>query len=270
MGHKGRWWTIDDNVVKDVPALVRFVQLHTQAAQVHFVGHSMGGMILTGVMAQGGDTARRIRSCTLLGSGCYLKGRLHACQPWLLPGTAWPWRERMSLRDGSMSHGPILLLAASVGSLLHALPALAPACAAVLSSCSTTPRCLCLDAVRWHAGALSSCAAESTWSFGPAGSRWQLLLPLMGLSRLMYTVPSGQLLRWYSRLCLTRCALPLVDELYVWPANTDPQLARDMMARNFSNISVGVSGARAEPRASWLWRMLARAACMPCHACALW
>jgi alpha-beta hydrolase superfamily lysophospholipase len=80
MGQKGRWWTIDDNVSKDVPALVRFVQLHTQAAQVHFVGHSMGGMILTGVMAQGGDTARRIRSCTLLGSGCFLKGRLHACQ----------------------------------------------------------------------------------------------------------------------------------------------------------------------------------------------
>jgi hypothetical protein len=78
----------------------------------------------------------------------------------------------------------------------------------------------------------------------------------MGLSRLMYTVPSGQLLRWYSRLCLTRCALPLVDELYVWPANTDPQLARDMLARNFSNISVGVGGAGAAPRASWLWQLL--------------
>lgn len=145
MGRKGRWWTIDDNITKDVPALVSFVRLHTGCAQLHFVGHSMGGMILTGVMARNGPTAARVRSCTLLGSGCFLRG-----------------------------------------------------------------------------------------------SRWQLLLPLIGLTHLMYTVPSGLLLRWYSRLCLTRCALPAVDQLYVWPSNTDPQLLRDMFARNFSNISVGV------------------------------
>jgi hypothetical protein len=76
-----------------------------------------------------------------------------------------------------------------------------------------------------------------------AGSRWRLLLPLIGLTHLLYTVPSGALLRLYSRVFLSRLSLPLVDELYVWPANTDARLARDMMARNFSNISVGVGDA---------------------------
>jgi pimeloyl-ACP methyl ester carboxylesterase len=113
MGRKRRSWTIDDNITKDVPALVRFVRLHTGCAQVggvcgpraapcapapfaptrhasrraallaltwacgpqcHFVGHSMGGMVLTGIMARNEETAARIRSCTLLGSGCFLQG----------------------------------------------------------------------------------------------------------------------------------------------------------------------------------------------------
>jgi poly(3-hydroxyalkanoate) synthetase len=38
---RSRWWTIDDHVEKDVPAIIRFVLAETHAKQVHFLGHSM-------------------------------------------------------------------------------------------------------------------------------------------------------------------------------------------------------------------------------------
>jgi hypothetical protein len=34
----------------------------------------MGGMVLTGAMARNEETATRVRSCALLGSGCFLEG----------------------------------------------------------------------------------------------------------------------------------------------------------------------------------------------------
>ncbi len=39
---RSRWWTIDDYVERDVPALIRYVLRVTHARQVHFLGHSMG------------------------------------------------------------------------------------------------------------------------------------------------------------------------------------------------------------------------------------
>jgi pimeloyl-ACP methyl ester carboxylesterase len=38
-------WTLDDHVMYDVPALVGLVRHHTGAAQVAWVGHSMGGIV---------------------------------------------------------------------------------------------------------------------------------------------------------------------------------------------------------------------------------
>jgi hypothetical protein len=38
---RSRWWTIDDHVEKDVPAIIRFVLKETHSKQVHFLGHSM-------------------------------------------------------------------------------------------------------------------------------------------------------------------------------------------------------------------------------------
>jgi poly(3-hydroxyalkanoate) synthetase len=38
---RSRWWTIDDYVEKDVPAIIRFVLKETHTQQVHFLGHSM-------------------------------------------------------------------------------------------------------------------------------------------------------------------------------------------------------------------------------------
>lgn len=46
-----------------------------------------------------------------------------------------------------------------------------------------------------------------------------------------------------SPLAMGRAGLPLLDELYFWPPNTDPALARAVLARNFSAISSGVRGA---------------------------
>ncbi len=53
-------------------------------------------------------------------------------------------------------------------------------------------------------------------------------------------MPAGATLRAYSPLAMGRAGLPLVDELYFWPPNTDPVLARAVLARNFSAISSGV------------------------------
>lgn len=39
--NRSRWWTIDDHVEKDVPAILRFALKETHAKQAHFLGHSM-------------------------------------------------------------------------------------------------------------------------------------------------------------------------------------------------------------------------------------
>jgi hypothetical protein len=36
------------------------------------------------------------------------------------------------------------------------------------------------------------------------------------------------------------CRIPYIDSLYFWDSNVDHKVGRAMMARNFSNISVGV------------------------------
>ncbi|GBF97908.1 hypothetical protein Rsub_10263 [Raphidocelis subcapitata] len=127
---RGRWWTIDTHVEKDVPALLRFVLRESKAPQAHFLGHSMGGMILCGVMARVDTTTARIRSCIAVGSGLFL---------------------------------------------------------------------------------------EESW--------WRLFAPLMPLSRLMWTIPSGGLLRAYSRLMLGPWRVPYVDMLYFYPSNVDRRTA---------------------------------------------
>jgi len=140
-----RWWTIDDYVEKDVPALIRFVLRQTNSHQVHFLGHSMGGMILCGTMARVDTTTAKIRSCIAIGSGLFL---------------------------------------------------------------------------------------EESW--------WRIFTSSSFLLRFMYTVPSGRLLRWYSRLMFGPYHIPYLDMLYFWPSNVDARVGRAMMSRNFSNISVGV------------------------------
>lgn len=142
---RSRWWTVDDYIKKDVPALLAFVVRKTGCSKVHFLGHSMGGMIMTATLAEGGPAAQAMASGIAVASGCFLKG-----------------------------------------------------------------------------------------------SGWQKFVPVMPMSRLMWTVPAGGALRLYSRLAGTWLALPIVDEMYVVKGNTDTRLTRALMARNFSDLSPGV------------------------------
>lgn len=44
-------WTVDDHIKFDVPAIIEYVQRQTGHKQVHWVGHSMGGMIMFAYLA---------------------------------------------------------------------------------------------------------------------------------------------------------------------------------------------------------------------------
>ncbi|KAJ9526594.1 hypothetical protein QJQ45_017647 [Haematococcus lacustris] len=145
LSSRSRWLTIDHYVERDLPALLRHVCMQTGCSAVHCVGHSMGGMVLTGVLARGDATSRRMRSVTLIGSSCFLEG---------------------------------------------------------------------------------------SW--------WEAVKPTMAVAPLLYSVPAGATMRLYSNLAFTRLAVPALDILYFWPTNTDPALARAVLARNFSSISPGV------------------------------
>lgn len=45
-------WTVDDHLNLDLPAILRHVLQHTGASRVHLIGHSLGGMIITGLLTQ--------------------------------------------------------------------------------------------------------------------------------------------------------------------------------------------------------------------------
>eukprot|EP00877_Chromochloris_zofingiensis_P013644 jgi/Chrzof1/8533/Cz03g14190.t1 len=72
------WWTVDDHLNKDVPAVLQYVLKHTGAEQVHWVGHSMGGMLAVGLFSQQNGLAAAIRSMTLIASGCFGYGSWHS------------------------------------------------------------------------------------------------------------------------------------------------------------------------------------------------
>jgi predicted alpha/beta hydrolase len=67
-------WSIDDNVELDLPAMLHAVREASGVRSVHAVGHSMGGMILTRSLATSEATSDALRSCAMLGSGCFLQG----------------------------------------------------------------------------------------------------------------------------------------------------------------------------------------------------
>ena len=59
-------WSLDDHIQKDVPAAIDKVRAVTGAPQVHFVGHSMGGIVLyLSLILLGGE---RFRSGVTIGS----------------------------------------------------------------------------------------------------------------------------------------------------------------------------------------------------------
>jgi len=72
-------------------------------------------------------------------------------------------------------------------------------------------------------------------------SDWRHLAPMLPVSHLMpWTVPSGALLRAYGRVMFTPAGASALDALYFVSSNVDHDLARAMMRRNWSDLSVGV------------------------------
>ena len=54
-------WNLDDYILHDVPAAIRFVQERSGRDQVHWMGHSLGGMLAYAFMCtQGSDWAKSI------------------------------------------------------------------------------------------------------------------------------------------------------------------------------------------------------------------
>ncbi|KIY95495.1 hypothetical protein MNEG_12468, partial [Monoraphidium neglectum] len=72
------WWTVDEHLLIDFPTVVNAVLALSGAAQLHWVGHSMGGMLAVGALSRGLECASALRSVTLLASGCFGAGSWHS------------------------------------------------------------------------------------------------------------------------------------------------------------------------------------------------
>mmetsp|Transcript_36714 Transcript_36714/g.88757 ORF Transcript_36714/g.88757 Transcript_36714/m.88757 type:complete len:260 (-) Transcript_36714:2-781(-) len=61
-------WSVIKYIEQDLPAALDYVKRHTRAAKVHWVGHSMGGIILYSWLAFHMENARDFASIVTLGS----------------------------------------------------------------------------------------------------------------------------------------------------------------------------------------------------------
>ncbi|GBF87341.1 alpha beta hydrolase [Raphidocelis subcapitata] len=75
---RSTWWTVDEHLALDLPTVIAAVLAETGAASVHWVGHSMGGMLAVGALSRGLECASALRSVTLLASGCFGAGSWHS------------------------------------------------------------------------------------------------------------------------------------------------------------------------------------------------
>lgn len=103
------WWSVDDHLEFDVPAIVDYVLLKTGAQQLHWVGHSMGGMLACGALSSQAPSAAAFKSVTMLASGCFGTGSWHSwcqglinmlCTAWGFPAGYACWL--LSLLSGSI------------------------------------------------------------------------------------------------------------------------------------------------------------------------
>lgn len=73
-------WTVDTHLELDAPCVLSRVLIETGADSLHWMGHSMGGMLGCGLLSHPSLRRRfagRVRSLTLLGSGCFGAGSWH-------------------------------------------------------------------------------------------------------------------------------------------------------------------------------------------------
>jgi alpha-beta hydrolase superfamily lysophospholipase len=52
---KGYGWSFDDYLNHDIPTAIRYIQENTNSETVHYLGHSMGGLLLYSFLAKGGS-----------------------------------------------------------------------------------------------------------------------------------------------------------------------------------------------------------------------
>ncbi|KAI8462885.1 MAG: Alpha/Beta hydrolase protein [Monoraphidium minutum] len=69
---------VDEHLLLDFPTVVAEILRLSGAAQLHWVGHSMGGMLAVGALSRGLECAAALRSITLLASGCFGAGSWHS------------------------------------------------------------------------------------------------------------------------------------------------------------------------------------------------
>jgi pimeloyl-ACP methyl ester carboxylesterase len=81
---------VDEHLLIDAPAVIAAVLAAAGAPQLHWVGHSMGGMIAVGALSRGLPCAAALRSVTLLASGCFGAGSWHEVVGPLLTGVTRP------------------------------------------------------------------------------------------------------------------------------------------------------------------------------------
>lgn len=55
-------WSVDDHIRYDLPAAIDFVLKETDQQRVHWIGHSMGGMVMFGHLGQNPAAAAKIKS----------------------------------------------------------------------------------------------------------------------------------------------------------------------------------------------------------------
>ncbi len=68
---QGRWnWTFDDHALLDMPAALDLVRDQTGSERVHWIGHSMGGMLLYAYLLRG-DASRIASGITLAAPVCF-------------------------------------------------------------------------------------------------------------------------------------------------------------------------------------------------------
>ncbi len=107
-GNRFRYdWTFDDYVLRDVPALLDVITRETGESQVHWVGHSMGGMVAYAhaIQCSRRGVADRLRSVTALGSPAF--ARVH----WPIVGRAIGLRHILKVLPRIPYGGPAYLLA---------------------------------------------------------------------------------------------------------------------------------------------------------------
>jgi len=69
-----RQWDFDDYLLKDIPTAIEFIIKQTKIEKIHFIGHSMGGLLLLCYLISSPKNRKFIKSGLTLGSSLIYEG----------------------------------------------------------------------------------------------------------------------------------------------------------------------------------------------------